>query len=503
MFEFIRKHRKTRSSPDRAAGQRARLGCEPLEVRALLASYTWAPTDGYNWSTAANWLRSINGGAPERTSVLPGENDNVSFVAEAYPALVVGGVQIYPPVSGDFDCVVDVNPTVHSVLLGSAYNRTVKLQGSLTITGSDTSSLLTLNGNGGAALGGYINPTTGAITRGTVNLAGKAQFGWMQGTLRDLTVNVLWANATTYARFNVSGNSTNTTQMRNVTLAVGGVLDWSGRNVTVIAGAAGQERSRISIVSTGQFNITGDAATWGVGGNPADLLVDNHGTVTHDSANTHTLVGDYQTEMLTQIKQGKLVIGGTAEQTTNQGLFDLYPGSTVEVTGPDQTLKIKDGRIRGTGTVAGRLQLGATDNPTTALPEITPGFEPNMQPGAPGYAPGLGTITVTQWFQMIGAATARIQVAGGGFDKIEVGSYASLGGALIVWADPNYQPPTGTTLSFLVTQGGITGDFVTKTVPQNFWASATPGRTNHWGTQKNPDWYDLVVMLSPGGQQPP
>ena len=391
MFQFL-KRRKSRPRTTSADRQRTRLGCEPLEVRDLMAQYYWAPTDpGNKWSLAANWLRSDPGGSPERTNVLPGENDNIAFVAVA--------LQSSPPISGDFDCVIDVNARVHSLIQTAGYTKAVKVQGSLTITGTDTASSLIMNATPVASLEGMVAPVGGQIFPGTVNLPGKATFGWMQGTLRHLTVYVLRQSDTIYATLNVAGdNSVN--RMENVTLSVGGVLSWSGKSVQVDNGGPLQLHSRISIVPGGQFNITGDTAQWGLVNSPDDLKVENYGTVTHNSANWHRIDGDYENRGVTEIQQGKLVLAGKAEQYAcpTPGWASevrLFPGTQVELIAPDQTLKIYDGSLVGYGTVIGHVHLGTAGSPSVGAPSISPGLAAvGAEPSR--VTPAIGTLTITK-----------------------------------------------------------------------------------------------------------
>lgn len=482
-------------SPPPRKTQPVRLAAERLEGRDVPASYTWTPADANSvWSDVNNWRVPDRFDLPvvpaQPPGVTPGVADDVAMVKDSLLPSNIPGLNYTH--NCNLPCIVDLAPTVRSLTMLTGYTSSVKVQNSLSIS----SSLYQISGG---AVTGYIDPTTGAITRGAVALTGSAKWYWKDGAITNVSVDVQRA-AGTYASFLISSGGGGVTTMTSAALTVHGLLSWDNQNVTVVDSAPGQPASLVDIKSGGEFNIDGGNTFWG--GDPAYLDVFNYGTTTVNGTNattTHTIKGDYVNWFKTTVDYVKLEITALAEQ--GNGVFALKNDATVQVSSSTGVLGIRGGSIIGQGTVAGNLVLGNDNGTGSGM--ISPGFD-TFDGNGNVTARGVGTITVSGFFATKSASSVmQIDVLGdASFDKVLVGGYAALGGILSVTAPTTYKPAVGTTHTFLVTQGGITGDFGSKVLPTHIWQHPSSNKPIHWWARKTPDWYSLIAETEPG-QQPP
>ena len=264
--------------------------------------------------------------------------------------------------------------------------------------------------------------------------------------------------------------------MDGMGLNVYGHLIWSGGDV--YQGTVG---SVLYIDPTGDFTIQSVANTWGKGigaGNPipSRMTIANWGTVTLNSQNHATIVGNYTTHGKTELKNGTLALTGLAEQKA--GTFFLYPNTSVHLNPPVQgvggVLSIRDGALRGYGAVDGNLDIG--------YPVVPQGLTPNpiIAPTAVDASNnGSGVIQVTGNLRMFGG-NIQIFISGPGvFDRVHVSGSATLSGIAVgaLYA-VHSQIPANTQFPFL-TYGSRTNDFASKIYPGVNWTS-DKNNTTYW-----------------------
>lgn len=176
---------------------------------------------------------------------------------------------------------------------------------------------------------------------------------------------------------------------------------------------------------------------------------------------------------------------GKAEQTA--GIFSLHDNSTVKVTSFERVLGIREGKIRGHGTVDGHLVLGYDPGGPESFPSISPGID--------GVNNGIGTLTITQVFHIIrDTAGAFINIdAAGNIDKIVVQGNAVLAGTLHIDHNPMYTPPAGTSKVFM-TYASLVSDFKLA-VTNGQWTDPNDNtKTLQWGRDPLTTQYVLTAI---------
>lgn len=187
---------------------------------------------------------------------------------------------------------------VESVTVQSGYSKTITLQKTLDIQGTDAKL-------SGIFLSEGTTTLRGSPEVATINMLGNSTFAWGAGNLENLFIFVNRADGNV-AKANVLDPGSTYHAMLGTVFHIDGQLNWKSGNVDVrVPGAA----SGINISSTGEFNIgvTGQGWggwTWGVASTAETkyFLIQNSGTVTVNAkGSTATLRGDYTTANLTQL----------------------------------------------------------------------------------------------------------------------------------------------------------------------------------------------------------
>jgi hypothetical protein len=423
-----------RERPSASAVHRSLLrpALEPLEDRYTPANFLWDPATGIganlNWSKPRNWdILGADNQYHWQSTLTPGNGDTAVFDGSKY----------------NNDCYQDVasGVTVMNMQVISGFSKSIILSNPLTIAGTSTPSILSLN-SGKAALRGSAVGEPAA--RGMLNLAGNSTLAWNAGIIDNLDVYVTRTD-TTAATLAVSNSAFGPREMSSTDIHLNGLLHWYSGDVNVSNAAA---NSTIYIYPDGDFEIEAAGATWGMGAvGDSYFTIYNNGLVRLNAPGAVHLVADYTTYATTRLDLGILVLAGSAEQW--DGEFALRNNTTVEPSGPDQTLQIHEGEINGQGRVDGNLALGYDPNlyPDVgySLATVMPGYfttDPETEEST--YHPG--TLTVTQSFDMFTLGTGVDSWAtSAGYGQLVVGGSAALYmGTLTVHVDETYHPAAGT-----------------------------------------------------------
>jgi len=393
---------------------------------------TWVgPTTGGDWGTAANWT----GG------VLPGS----------------GSIACWATGTSILVATADVGDTADS-LQGDGLE--IQSGATLTLTGSDASTLGSLNLDSGGELDGAAGQT----------LAVSGTFAWGNGGTGNTTLN----NTVTLAGADMAVTAGAVTMDNTSTFMLdGGSVSTSspvtlGASLTVASGTAFSTTSTMAPNST----VTGSGATFtaaglsgtgsfGVGTNAlvldggtttlasGDIL--SSGSLTISDGTLDAGSGSSVSPSSTTISGGELedagTLGGTS--TTISGGILLDTGS---VSG---SVSVTSGTLDGTGTVS-----GSVDNTGGTV--------------SPGDAPG--TLTVGTTYTQGSGATLAIEIdSSTSFSQLAVSGSATLAGTL----DLTGTPTLASSDSFeVLTYASHTGTFTTVTGSNSGSYLADYGATN-------------------------
>jgi hypothetical protein len=214
----------------------------------------------------------------------------------------------------------------------------------------------------------------------------------------------------------------------------------------------------------GTFTVPSAAVTTGGrlisnGGNlalPAGVPLSNTGSLSLTNATINYRVDN----------QGSIALGGGVifkQLFSNQGTLSFTSGNNTFEAGLEQSagllwlgggnitgnVTLNGGALKGNGSIFGNLSIGNA--------VIAPGNSPGM-------------LNISGNLNLTPSSTTAIEiasdVAGSGYDQINVSGTANLNGTLSVSALNGYVPPAGSTYR-IMTYSAQTGDFVTKRLLAN------------------------------------
>lgn len=416
------------------------LVCEALETRLAPAVFLWdpvapptpfparsAPPPNTLWSESQNWLvRDELNNWVRSPGMVPGDSttrlDDVRFVGELKWQQTGLFSNTNRVISANDPCILDSNRTVRSIKIDDGYTSTITLGHNLTINGGTGAGFMLMN-----------TPAT-VLGGGVLQITGNSTFTWSAGRLQldgGHSVPGRGVQIQSPAKMViVEGGYTGADgpTLKSTTMTVQGSLEWKSGHV-VVEGAT--DPSIIAIAPGGKFNVTaGDrtfgATTGGLPVKPDHLRIENQidGKFLFHSPSLATFGAHYASTGDTILTSGVMAINGRVEQSHQDSSFQLLNNTTIALVSTSSTLGIRDGKIIGSGTVQGNLEMGNGPGGAATTPIISPGDELSR----------IGLLSVTLNFKMF-SGVQHIEIAGGNNedgtinDRIAVTQAVTLSGA--------------------------------------------------------------------------
>lgn len=322
----------------------------------------------------------------------------------------------------------------------------------------------------------------------TLKLSGASIFTWSAGTMRG--IDILLGSSTDHA---VTGtiNSSDRVVLIASRLVNHGTFTWMAGHITVplryTAEIVNEADAIFEVQAAGLFVCPEQEENVGKFTNRGLLKFNTtHVGIHADFANDGGTVRVYP--------GGQVSFSYKAEQTG--GTFDLRgDGATVKVLSTSRVLGIRDGLLTGAGTIDGNLNLGYDGGPATAV-TIRPGIEA-----------AVGTITITQSWQMFsssGQTWIRVLDDGSYSEIVATSGWAKLAGVLWVENSPNYKPAHEKRITFLTAGLGFDGtDFAHRDMTYwGSWADPVTKKPLVWRFDQTANTYSIVTRVVEGSGPP-
>lgn len=360
----------------------------------------WLGNTDNTW-TNANWATNASGNT---TTLTPSSVTDVTFSATG---------------AANQDTTLGADFTIHSLTINDPAAVTISGSNTLTISGTDGTTGITVNSGAG---------------RFTVN-----SNLILDGSSRTITV----SNNAGMAVSGIIGGTIGLTKEGAGTLMLTGSNNYSG-GTTINAGMIILGDGFTPHASLGTDDVTvnsGGTLTLDLANNEifSNNITDNYLVVLDDEVTSNYTVSSAISGTGSVIKAGAntVILTGSSTYTGNTTI----DGGLLQVDGSivSDVIINPDGILGGNGSVGGITNSGI----------VSPGDSP-------------GTLVVAGNYTQTSAGTLNIQIASAGsFDLLAVGGAANLAGTLAIQRLNNYSPLNEAKFTILTAAGGVNGTFGT------------------------------------------